>query len=76
MDIFRCRGDFKASRKSEAFQPVTPFTPADIPQMSGQELNFQNLLASVQKMRDELKSELAELNPALAEAIPETNPPV
>src|SRR5208283_2621208 len=52
MDIFQFRGDFKASRKSEAFQPITPLTPADIPHTSGQELNFQNLLASVQKMRE------------------------
>ena len=74
MDIFQCRGDFKASRKSEAFQPITPLTPADITQTPGQELSFQNLLASVQKMRDELKSKIAELNPALAAPTPETNP--
>jgi hypothetical protein len=74
MDIFQCRGDFKASRKSEAFQPITPLTPADIAQTSGQELSFQSLLASVQKMRDELKSKIAELNPTLAATTPETNP--
>jgi hypothetical protein len=74
MDIFQCRGDFKASRKSEAFQPITPLTPADIMQTSSQELNFQNLLASVQKMRDELKSKIAELNSDLTAPTPETNP--
>jgi hypothetical protein len=76
MGNFSCRGDFKASRKSEAFQPITPFGLADIPQISGQELSFQSLLASVQKMRDELKSKIAELNPAVAEPIPEPNPSV
>jgi hypothetical protein len=62
MDVFQCRGDFKASRKSESFQPIRPLTPTDIAHTSGQELNFQNLLTSVQKMREELRSELAALN--------------
>ena len=74
MDIFRCRGDFKTSRKSEAFQPITPLTPADITQMSGQEVSFQNLLTSVQIMREELKSKIAELNPSSPAPTPETNP--
>jgi hypothetical protein len=74
MDIFQCRGDFKASRKSEAFQSITPLTPADITQTSGQELSFQNLLTSVQKMREELKSKIAELNPSSPAPTPETNP--
>src|SRR5664280_152735 len=69
MDIFQCRGDFKASRKSEAFQPIAPLTPADIAHSSGQELSLQNLLASVQKLRDELKTKIAELNPALSAPI-------
>ena len=73
MDIFQCRGDFKASRKSGAFHPITPLTPADIAQMSGQELSIQNLLVSVQKMRDELKSKIAELTPALTAPTTETN---
>jgi hypothetical protein len=74
MDIFQCRGDFKTSRKSEAFQPITPLTPADITQTSGQELSFQNLLTSVQKMREELKSKIAELNPSSPAPTPEINP--
>jgi hypothetical protein len=74
MEVFQFRGDFKTSRKSEAFQPIAPLTPADIAHSSGQELSLQNLLASVQKMRDELKSKIAELNPALTAPTPETNP--
>lgn len=74
MDIFQFRGDFKASRKSEAFQPITPLTPADIAHTSGEELSFQNLLTSVQKLREELKSEIAELNPSSIAPTPETNP--
>jgi hypothetical protein len=41
--------------------------------MSGQELSIQNLLVSVQKMRDELKSKIAELTPALTAPTTETN---
>jgi hypothetical protein len=74
MDTFQCRGDFKASRKSEAFQPIAPLTPEDIAHSSGQELSLQNLLASIQKLRDELTTKIAELNPALSAPISETNP--
>jgi hypothetical protein len=76
IEAFQHRAEFRASRKTEAFQPITPLTPADIVPTSGEESSFQNLLASVQKMREELKSELAELNPAMTGPIPETHPPV
>ena len=74
MEHFQRRAEFKASRKTEAFQPIAPLTPADIAHSSGQELSLQNLLASVQKLRDELKTIIAELNPALSAPTPETNP--
>ena len=73
MEHFQHRAEFKASRKTEAFQPITPLTPADIAETSGQKLSFQNLLTSVQKMRDELKSKIAELNPSSSAPTPETN---
>lgn len=57
------RGDFKASRKTEAFQAIIPLTPADIPQISVEEMDFPDLLASVQRLREELKSLNAELRP-------------
>jgi hypothetical protein len=76
MDIFQCRGDFKASRKSETFQAITPLTPGDIARSSGQELSMQNLLARVQKLRDELTTNIAELNPALSSPTPKTSPPL
>jgi hypothetical protein len=57
------RGDFKASRKTEAFQPITPLTPADIPQKSVHERDFPELLVSVRRLREELKSLNAELRP-------------
>jgi hypothetical protein len=73
MEMFQYRGDFKTSRRSEAFQPIVPLTLADITQTSGQEPSFQNLLARVQKMRDELKSQIAELSLSLLAPISETN---
>lgn len=73
MENFQCRGDFKTSRKSEAFQPITPLTPADIVHSSAGETNFENLRASIQKMREELKIWIAELNPS-AEPAAQTNP--
>ncbi len=74
MEHFQHRAEFKASRKTEAFQPITPLTPADIAETSGQELSFQNLLTSIQKMREELKSKIAELNPSSPAPTPEINP--
>jgi hypothetical protein len=74
MEHFQHRAEFKASRKTEAFQPITPLTPADIAHTSCQELSFQNLLTRVQKMREELKSKIAELNPSSPAPTLETNP--
>src|SRR5262249_48883224 len=59
MDNFRHRGDFKASRKSEAFQPIVPLTPADIPKSPSTHLGFQELLASIRSMREQIKTEIA-----------------
>jgi hypothetical protein len=64
MEHFQHRAEFKASRKSEAFHPITPLAPADIPHTSTHELSLQDLLTSIQTMRGELKSKIAELNPA------------
>jgi hypothetical protein len=51
------RGDFKASRKAGAFMPITPLTPADLPQASApQDLDVPALFAEAHKIRDELKT--------------------
>jgi hypothetical protein len=65
MDNFQHRGDFKASRKTESFNPIVPFTPADIAHNSIEEMSFQILLATIQKMREELKSKIAEIIPRI-----------
>jgi len=63
LENFQHRGDFKASRKSEVFQPITPLTPADIARSSIEDMAFCDLLVKVQKMREELKLKIAELSP-------------
>jgi hypothetical protein len=61
LENFRHRGDFKTSRKSGVFQPITPLTPADIARNSIADMGIHDLLANIQKMREELKSKITEL---------------
>jgi len=61
LENFQHRGDFKASRKSEYFNSITPLTPDDIAYNSIEEMSFNNLLSAIQKMRSELKSKISEM---------------
>lgn len=63
MENFLHRGNFKASRKTGAFQPITPLTPGDIPHTSAKAMGFSDLVASVKRMREELQSKSAALTP-------------
>ena len=74
LENFRHRGDFKASRKSGVFQPISPLTPADITQHSVEDMGFQDLLANIHTMRKELESEIAELSHRLAATMSQSNP--
>jgi hypothetical protein len=74
LEIFQHRGDFKATRKSGAFQPITPLTPADLAQHSIEEMGLHDLLAHVQKTREELKSKIDELNQRASEVAPLNSP--
>ena len=62
VESFQHRGDFKATRKTEAFQPIEPFTAADIAFPSVAGMSLQDLLASVQRLHEELKTQVAALN--------------
>ena len=62
MDNFQHRGDFKASRKSEAFQPIVPLTPIEVATTSIEDMGSQDLLCKARRMRGEIKSILAELS--------------
>ena len=51
------RGDFKASRKSGAFLPITPLTPSVTDKESGTSTELSELLSQVASLRGELKAE-------------------
>lgn len=56
VERFQHRGDFKASRKLEAFAPIIPLTPADLPAGIVVEGTFDGALAAVQAVRAALSS--------------------
>ena len=72
LDNFQRRGDFKTSRKSEYFDPIIPLTPADIVHNSIEEMDFNDLIVHVHKMREELKETKCISPLALSEL--QTNP--
>ena len=69
MENFSHRGDFKASRKSEAFQSITPLTPDDIITVSTDDMSFSELLTCIKTAREELKTKIAELSQSINPAI-------
>jgi hypothetical protein len=69
LDNFQRRGDFRASRKSGDFNPIVPLAPADIVHNSVDEMSFNDLIATIRKMREELKSRIAELLQAETEVV-------
>jgi len=75
MESFPHRGDAKASRKSGEFERITPLTPADLPQSSPESVDCRDFLATVRRLRDELRVEIEKLNPQPAvTASPTTQP--
>ncbi len=50
------RGDFKATRKSEAFKSIVPLTVADVPLESENELSLEQLESSVDRMLQEISN--------------------
>ena len=44
------RGDFKATRKSEVFKSIVPLTVVDVPCESENELSFEELESSIDRM--------------------------
>jgi hypothetical protein len=62
MGNFQIRGNFQALRKAEVFQSITPLTPADIGHKDLGNSGPVDLMAKAQRMREELKSQIAGLN--------------
>lgn len=56
------RANFKSSRGSETFLPITPLTPADIVQTSIEDMSLDGLLAHIDGLREQLKSERGRMN--------------
>lgn len=50
------RGDFKATRKSEAFKSIVPLTVADVPLENESELSLEQLESSVDRMLQEISN--------------------
>jgi hypothetical protein len=69
VDSFTHRGDFKASRKSGAFLPITPLIPADIMSVSPDCLGLAELIKRAKALRHELAAELGAIR---GEPIPTT----
>lgn len=74
LENFQHRGDFRASRKSENFNPIVSLMPADITTDSIEAMSFDNIVARVQKMREELKSKISEIDSISVLSVPQINP--
>jgi hypothetical protein len=51
------RANFKSSRASETFLPISPLTPADIVQTSIEDMNLDGLFAHIGALRERLRAE-------------------
>jgi len=67
MEIFPHRGDVMASRKSGAFVPIVPLTPADLTPIPTERLDLDGLLANLRQLREEIGSELKSVTSAADE---------
>jgi hypothetical protein len=74
MEHFRHRGDFKASRKSGTFLPITPLAPADVVQAAIEQMSFHDLLANIREMREDLNSKIALLGQNASISMLQSNP--
>lgn len=63
VDCFQHQGHFKTSRSSGAFVPITPLKPSDLFKSVIAGPGFDELLASVRRLREEVNSEISRINP-------------
>jgi hypothetical protein len=73
MENFVHRGDFKASRTTGAFEPITPLSATDLSSPAPEEMGFDDLLRRVSQFRDELRIETEHLRKQPPAAGPESN---
>jgi hypothetical protein len=62
MDNFPHRGDLKASRKSETFEPIVPLTPDDIAPRSAEDMAFSELRDRIKALGKECSAKISELS--------------
>ena len=67
VESFFHRGDFKATRKSEAFLPIVPLTPADLLVESERQSPFATLFTQAQQFRAEIQALAQQWTPAAPE---------
>jgi hypothetical protein len=71
VDTLRHRGDFKASRKADAFQPITPLSAANLAPPSAARASFDSLVTQLRQLRIEIREAITEYDGPL----PLTPPP-
>lgn len=59
LERFTHRGDFKATRKVGAFQPITPYSEEDLPKPSAAMIDLERLRTRVAKLRNSLRAGLS-----------------
>lgn len=64
VESFKHRGDFKATRKTGAFAPITPLKPADAESKASETPPAVDLLLAVRCMREDLRADIAKLTRA------------
>ncbi len=67
VETFFHRGDFKATRKSEAFVPIVPLNPADLLVETEKQRPFASLFAQAQQFRAEIQALAQTWTPAAPE---------
>ena len=74
LENFQRRGDFRTSRKSEYFDPIVPLTPANIVHDSIEEMDFNDLMVRIHKMREDLRGAKLDSALVLSELLPNPLP--
>jgi hypothetical protein len=68
MENFFHLGNFRATRKAGAFEPITPLTPTDVRETSIDRMKFTELVENVRRLRGKLRAEIDDVSPQTTEA--------
>jgi hypothetical protein len=67
MQNFQHRGDLKASRKNETFDPIIPLTAADLARTVAEDRSFERFVIQMETLHKDVKQQIANLGPTNAE---------